>query len=70
MIVRHDNKKLVDKIEALVEQHPQKPDQALDKIKQLTGKSMSKKTLQRLLKKMAGPGNAFVTARLREPRKK
>ena len=61
-IVRLDNKKEVNKIERLVKRHPQKLDQALEKIKATTGKSMSKKTLQRLLKKSAGAGNASAAS--------
>lgn len=57
-IVRFDNKKAINKIEQLVERYPQKLDQALEKIKEFTGKPMSKKTLQRILKKTAGLGNA------------
>ena len=57
-IVRHDNQKAIDKIEELVERHPQKIDQALAEIQEFTGKPMSKRTLQRILKKTAGAGNA------------
>lgn len=57
-IVRHDNEPIINKIEQLVEQYPQKLEQALAKIEEFTGKSMSKKTLQRILKKTAGHGNA------------
>jgi transposase len=61
-IVRHDNKEVINKIEQLVEQYPQKIDQALVEIEAYTGKSMSKKTLQRILKKTAGAGSASVEA--------
>lgn len=61
-IVRHDNKKVVKKIEKLVEEYPQKLDQALAKIEELTGKPMSVKTLQRILKKTAGAGSGSVEA--------
>ncbi|NJC27881.1 helix-turn-helix domain-containing protein [Neolewinella antarctica] len=57
-IVRIDNKKAIDKIEKLVEKYPQKLSQALEQIEKFTGKPMSKKTLKRILKKTAGPGNA------------
>lgn len=59
-IVRYDNKKAIDKIEKLVEKHPQKLDQALEQIEKFTGQPMSKKTLKRILKKTAGLGNASV----------
>ena len=57
-IVRHDNRPVINRIEQLVESYPQKIDQALAEIEKLTGKPMSKKTLQRILKKTAGAGNA------------
>lgn len=57
-IIRHDNKDHIDAIEEIVEKHPQKLSEALEKIKEVTGKKMSKRTLGRLLKKTAGPGNA------------
>ena len=62
-IVRHDNQPVIDKIEKLVERYPQKIDQALAEIETLTGKPMSKKTLQRILKKTAGGGSASAVAR-------
>ena len=61
-IVRHDNKKVVKKIEKLVEMYPQKLEQALAKIEEFTGKPMSVKTLQRILKKTAGAGSDSVEA--------
>jgi transposase len=59
-IVRHDNKKVVKKIEKLVQMYPQKLDQALANIEKITGKPMSVKTLQRILKKTAGAGSGSV----------
>lgn len=59
-IVRIDNKKVIDKIEKIVDEYPQKLDQALLKIEKITGRPMSKKTLKRVLKKTAGLGNASV----------
>lgn len=61
-IVRHDNRPVIDKIEKLVERYPQKIDQALAEIETFTGKTMCKKTLQRILKKTVGGGNASVAA--------
>ena len=62
-IVRHDNKKDINKIEQLVGLYPQETDQALSEIEKFTGRPMSKKTLQRILKKAAGAGNASAGAR-------
>ena len=45
-IVRMDNRKVVDKIEQLVDKYPQKLDVALEKIEEYTGKPMSRKTLR------------------------
>ena len=56
-IVRIDNEAEVKHIEDLVEQTPQNLNQVLVKIKADLGKEMSKKTLQRLLKKKIGVGN-------------
>ena len=61
-IVRHDNRPVLDKIEQLVEQYPQKIDQALSQIEAYTGKPLSKKTLQRILKKTAGVGSVSAAA--------
>ena len=67
-IVRYDNKAEIDTIERIIEQYPQKLSQALVKIEEVTGKQMSEKTLSRLLKKTAGPGNAFVVSQPSGPR--
>lgn len=61
-IVRHDNRPVINKIEELVEQYPQKLEQALLEIEKFTGKPMSKKTLQRILKKTNGLGSASAEA--------
>lgn len=58
-IIRIDNEVEVKQIEELVEQTPQNLNQALAEIKENLGKEMSKKTLQRFLKKKDGYGNAF-----------
>ena len=50
-IVRIDNEPEMTKIEELVEQNPQNLKPVLAKIEQQLGKKMSKRTLQRLLKK-------------------
>lgn len=59
-IIRIDNDVEMKKIEELVEETPQNLNQVLVKIKTEMGKEMSKKTLQRLLKKKDGYGNVFV----------
>ncbi len=56
-IVRINNETEVKHIEDLVEQTPQNLNQVLVKIKADLGKEMSKKTLQRILKKRIGVGN-------------
>lgn len=61
-IVRHDNRPVLDKIEQLVERYPQKIDQALGEIEDIVGKPLSKRTLQRILKKTAGVGSASAAA--------
>jgi transposase len=57
-IVRVDNRKEMDAIEAIVRQYPQKLDRALDEIEEVTGKRMSRRTLRRVLKKTVGRGSA------------
>ena len=59
-IIRIDNDSEVKKIEDLVEQSPQNLKTALVKIKVELGKEMSKKTLQRFLKKKNGSGSVFA----------
>jgi len=56
-IVRIDNDAEVKHIEDLVAQNPQNLNKVLVKIKEDLGKEMSKKTLQRLLKKRIGVGS-------------
>ena len=56
-IVRINNETEIKQIEDLVEQTPQNLNQVLVKIKEDLGKEMSKKTLQRLLKKRVGAGS-------------
>ena len=68
-IVRMDNRKVVDKIEQLVDKYPQKLDVALEKIEEYTGKPMSRKTLKRILKKTAGLGNASAVSQPSGPQK-
>ncbi len=53
-IVRIDNQNEIKQIEDLVEKNPQNLKVVLAQIKQQIGKQMSKKTLQRLLKKRLG----------------
>ncbi len=57
-IVRIDNRKEMDAIEAIVTRYPQKLARALDEIVEVTGKRMSRKTLRRVLKKTIGRGSA------------
>ena len=56
-IIRIDNDAQVKQIEDLVAESPQNLNQVLVKIKENLGKEMSKKTLQRLLKKRIGVGS-------------
>jgi len=69
-IVRIDNRKEVDQIERIVEEHPQKLDVARERIEAALGKKMSQRTLRRLLKKTAGAGNAFDAVHPSAPRKR
>jgi transposase len=69
-IVRIDNKNMINKIEKLVEEYPQNLDQALIKIEEFTGQSMSRKTLQRVLKKTVGLGNASADNQQSGPQRK
>jgi transposase len=61
-VVRTDNRKEVDLIERIVEEHPQKLDVARERIERELGKKMSQRTLRRFLKKMAGAGSASAAA--------
>jgi len=69
-IVRIDNRKEVDLIEQIVEEHPQKLAVARERIERELGKKMSGQTLRRLLKKTAGLGSASAAARPSAPRKR
>ena len=62
-VVRTDNRKEVDLIERIVEEHPQKLD-----VERELGKKMSQRTLRRFLKKAAGAGSASAAARPSVPR--
>lgn len=68
-IVRIDNRREVDQIERIVEEHPQKLDLARERIEAVLGKKMSQQTLRRLLKKTAGAGSASAAVRPSGPRK-
>jgi hypothetical protein len=67
-VVRTDNRKEVDLIERIVEEHPQKLDVARARIERELGKKMSQRTLRRFLKKAAGAGSASAAARPSVPR--
>ncbi|HEV7346882.1 helix-turn-helix domain-containing protein [Telluribacter sp.] len=69
-IVRIDNRKEVDQIERIVEEHPQKLDVARAQIEATLGKKMSQQTLRRLLKKTAGAGSASGAVHPSDPRKR
>lgn len=69
-IIRIDNRKEVDQIERIVEDHPQKLDLARERIERELGKKMSQQTLRRFLKKTAGAGSASGAARPSAPRKR
>lgn len=69
-IVRIDNRKEVDQIERILEEHPQKLDVARERIEAALGKKMSQRTLRRLLKKTAGVGNASGASHPSAPRKR
>lgn len=59
-ILRIDNQWHVETVKELVNQHAQDLDPALVEVEKRLGKPMSKRTLQRFLKKLVTPGNAFV----------
>ncbi len=69
-IVRIDNRKEIDQIERIVENHPQKLDLAREQIETELGKKMSRDTLRRLLKKTVGAGSVSAAGRPNAPRKK
>lgn len=69
-IVRIDNRKEVDQIERIVEEHPQKLDVARERIEATLGKKMSQQTLRRLLKKTAGAGSDSGAVHPSGPRKR
>ena len=56
-IVRIDNRKQIDQIECIVEQHPQKLNLARAQIELALGRPISQRSLRRLLKKTAGVGS-------------
>lgn len=63
-ILRVENKVHVDAVKKLVEKHPQNLQPVLQGIKKRFGKSMSKKTLQRFLKKRSTGGNDSAKTQL------
>ncbi len=58
-ILEVSNSADVERVKRLVEQHAQDLDQVILHLEEETGKSMSKRTLQRFLKKLVSSGNAF-----------
>jgi len=59
-ILRIDNEKEVEQIEKFVEKSAQNLKPVLAQIKEHLGKELSKRTLQRFLKKKTGAGSDFV----------
>ena len=58
-ILRIDNNEHVQTVKNLMETHAQDLDPVLAILEKRLGKSMSKRTLQRFLKRLVTPGNAF-----------
>ena len=59
-ILRIDNQQHVETVKELVNQHAQDLDPVLVELQKRIGKPMSKRTLQRFLKRLVTSGNAFV----------
>lgn len=68
-VLRIDNTVEVQRVEQLVDQHPQNLQPVLAELSQ-QGKLMSKRTLQRFLKKLGGDGNGSEEALLGNPTEK
>lgn len=66
-ILRVENKVHADAVEELVQKHSQNLQPVLQGIKKRFGKSMSKKTLQRFLKKRTTAGKDFEETPLESP---